>query len=205
MRLPSANSPRKTASAWLHARRNRRNDRTHGRPFRKAEGRGPAGAGDLRHGGDPDYETSLAILKALPAAGADVIELGMPFSDPMADGPAIQPAGLRALKAGQTLTKTLAHGARLSARPTTDTPIVLMGYYNPIYIYGVERFLDRRQGGRHRRADRRRPAAGNGRGTLPAGARGRHQLHPPRDADDRRQAPADGARRTPPASSTMSR
>ena len=90
--------------------------------------------------GDPDYATSLAILKALPKAGADVIELGMPFTDPMADGPAIQAAGLRALKAGQTLKKTLA--AVRDFRASDDaTPIVLMGYYNPIYIYGVERFL----------------------------------------------------------------
>jgi tryptophan synthase alpha chain len=90
--------------------------------------------------GDPDYETSLAIIKALPGAGADVIELGMPFTDPMADGPAIQAAGLRALKSGQTLKKTL---AMVSGFRTSDdaTPIVLMGYYNPIYIYGVERFL----------------------------------------------------------------
>jgi tryptophan synthase alpha chain len=90
--------------------------------------------------GDPDYETSLAIIKALPGAGADVIELGMPFTDPMADGPAIQAAGLRALKSGQTLKKTL---TMVSAFRASDdaTPIVLMGYYNPIYIYGVERFL----------------------------------------------------------------
>jgi tryptophan synthase alpha chain len=90
--------------------------------------------------GDPDYETSLAIIKALPGAGADVIELGMPFTDPMADGPAIQAAGLRALKGGQTLKKTL---SMVSAFRASDdaTPIVLMGYYNPIYIYGVERFL----------------------------------------------------------------
>ena len=90
--------------------------------------------------GDPDLATSLAILKALPQAGADVIELGMPFIDPMADGPAIQAAGLRALHAGQTLKKTLA--AVRDFRAGDDvTPIVLMGYYNPIYIYGVERFL----------------------------------------------------------------
>jgi tryptophan synthase alpha chain len=90
--------------------------------------------------GDPDYATSLAILKALPKAGADVIELGMPFTDPMADGPAIQAAGLRALKGGQTLKKTLA--AVRDFRAGDDaTPLVLMGYYNPIYIYGVERFL----------------------------------------------------------------
>lgn len=91
-------------------------------------------------GGDPDYETSLAIMKALPRAGADVIELGMPFSDPMADGPAIQAAGLRALKAGQTLKKTLAMAADFR-RGDNETPIVMMGYYNPIYIYGVDRFL----------------------------------------------------------------
>ena len=92
-------------------------------------------------GGDPDYETSLSIMKALPRAGADIIELGMPFSDPMADGPAIQAAGLRALKAGQTLAKTLSMAADF--RKTDDeTPIVVMGYYNPIYIYGVDRFLE---------------------------------------------------------------
>jgi tryptophan synthase alpha chain len=91
-------------------------------------------------GGDPDYETSLAIMKALPRAGSDVIELGMPFSDPMADGPAIQAAGLRALKGGHTLAKTL-EMARDFRTVDDDTPIVLMGYYNPIYIYGVERFL----------------------------------------------------------------
>ena len=91
-------------------------------------------------GGDPDFDTSLAILKALPAAGADVIELGMPFSDPMADGPAIQAAGLRALKAGQTLARTLAM-AKAFRETDNDTPIVMMGYYNPIYIYGVDRFV----------------------------------------------------------------
>ncbi len=92
-------------------------------------------------GGDPDYETSLGIMKALPEAGADVIELGMPFSDPMADGPAIQLAGQRALKAGQTLKKTLQLAADFR-KVDADTPIVMMGYYNPIYIYGVENFLD---------------------------------------------------------------
>jgi len=90
--------------------------------------------------GDPDRDTSLAIIKALPKAGADVIEIGMPFTDPMADGPAVQAAGLRALAAGMTLTKTLAMVREFRAGDDT-TPIVLMGYYNPIYIYGVERFL----------------------------------------------------------------
>src|SRR6266851_2555947 len=90
--------------------------------------------------GDPDPETSLAILRALPAAGADVIELGMPFTDPMADGPAIQLSSQRALKAGQTLAKTLAM-VRAFRASDGATPIVLMGYYNPIYIYGVDRFL----------------------------------------------------------------
>ena len=90
--------------------------------------------------GDPDAETSLALLKALPAAGADVIEVGMPFTDPMADGPAIQAAGLRALKAGMTLRKTIAL-VKAFRETDADTPIVLMGYYNPIYVYGVEAFL----------------------------------------------------------------
>jgi tryptophan synthase alpha chain len=90
--------------------------------------------------GDPDYDNALAILKALPAAGADLIELGMPFTDPMADGPAIQAAGLRALKAGQNLKRTLAL-VREFRRGDDTTPIVLMGYYNPIYIYGVAPFL----------------------------------------------------------------
>ncbi|HKG00039.1 MAG TPA: tryptophan synthase subunit alpha, partial [Xanthobacteraceae bacterium] len=90
--------------------------------------------------GDPDERTSLEIVRALPDAGADVIELGMPFSDPMADGPAIQAAGLRALRSGQTMSKTLAM-VRTFRQDDNDTPIVLMGYYNPIYIYGVDRFL----------------------------------------------------------------
>lgn len=90
--------------------------------------------------GDPDYKTSLEIFKGLPEAGADVIEVGMPFTDPMADGPAIQAAGLRALAAGQTTTKTLKLVSDFRKSDKT-TPIVLMGYYNPIYVRGVERFL----------------------------------------------------------------
>lgn len=92
-------------------------------------------------GGDPDFDTSLGIMKALPDAGADIIELGMPFSDPMADGPTIQLAGQRALKGGQTLAKTL-ELAQKFRETDKDTPIVMMGYYNPIYIYGVDKFLD---------------------------------------------------------------
>jgi tryptophan synthase alpha chain len=90
--------------------------------------------------GDPDAKTSLDIIKALPKAGADIIEIGMPFTDPMADGPSIQAAGLRALKGGMTLTKTieLVRGFR---KDDNTTPLVLMGYFNPIYIYGVEKFL----------------------------------------------------------------
>jgi tryptophan synthase alpha chain len=90
--------------------------------------------------GDPDPATSLDILKALPKAGADVIEIGMPFTDPMADGPSIQAAGLRALKAGMTLRKTL-EMVRGFRKDDDATPLVLMGYYNPIYIYGVDKFL----------------------------------------------------------------
>src|SRR3954451_15890122 len=90
--------------------------------------------------GDPDPKTSLDIIKALPKAGAEIIEIGMPFTDPMADGPAIQAAGLRALKAGMTLKKTL-EMVRGFRKDDNATPLVLMGYYNPIYIYGVDRFL----------------------------------------------------------------
>lgn len=90
--------------------------------------------------GDPDAETSLSILKALPGAGADIIEFGMPFSDPMAEGPPIQAADIRALAAGQTMVKTLEQ-VRAFREGDNETPVVLMGYYNPIYIYGVERFV----------------------------------------------------------------
>jgi tryptophan synthase alpha chain len=90
--------------------------------------------------GDPDPETSLQIIKTMPQAGADIIEIGMPFTDPMADGPSIQAAGLRALKAGMTLKKTLAM-VRAFREGDNATPLVLMGYYNPIYIYGVDKFL----------------------------------------------------------------
>src|SRR5262245_59427462 len=91
--------------------------------------------------GDPDGETAKEIVLGLPAAGADLIELGMPFSDPMADGPAIQASSLRALKAGQTMGRTL-QLVRAFRERDQDTPIVLMGYYNPIYVYPRERFLD---------------------------------------------------------------
>jgi tryptophan synthase alpha chain len=91
--------------------------------------------------GDPDYETSRRILAGLPEAGADIIELGMPFSDPMADGPSIQAASQRALRAGQTLARTLDLVADFRSHDAV-TPIVLMGYYNPIYVYPRERFLD---------------------------------------------------------------
>ena len=90
--------------------------------------------------GDPDYETSLKIIKGLPGAGADIIELGMRFTDPMADGPAIQAAGLRALRNGHTMDKTLSL-VRAFREADRGTPIVLMGYYNPIYVRGVDRFL----------------------------------------------------------------
>lgn len=90
--------------------------------------------------GDPDLKTSQDILAGLPAAGADIVELGMPFSDPMADGPAIQAASVRALSAGHTMVKTLDMVRTFRGNDNT-TPIVLMGYYNPIYIYGVDRFL----------------------------------------------------------------
>jgi tryptophan synthase alpha chain len=110
------------------------------RRFAELKAQGRAALVTFLTAGDPDAETSLALLRALPAAGADVVELGMPFTDPMADGPAIQMASQRALKAGQTLKRTLdmVRGFRAA---DDATPLVLMGYYNPIYIYGVDRFL----------------------------------------------------------------
>ena len=104
----------------------------------KADGR--AALVTFTMAGDPDTATSLEVIKALPKAGADMIEIGMPFTDPMADGPAIQAAGVRALAAGQTLAKTI-QMVRDFRAGDNDTPIVLMGYYNPIYIYGVDKFL----------------------------------------------------------------
>jgi tryptophan synthase alpha chain len=104
----------------------------------KQEGRG--GLVTFLTAGDPNFETSAEILAGLPAAGADLIEVGIPFSDPMADGPSIQKGGLRALRAGMTLAKTLHLVAGFRQRDG-DTPVVLMGYFNPIYSYGVERFL----------------------------------------------------------------
>ena len=110
------------------------------RRFEELKAAGRAGLGIFVTAGDPDYETALDLVKALPAAGADLIELGMPFTDPMADGPAIQASSLRALKSGQNMKKTLAL-VRTFRATDQATPIVLMGYYNPIYSYGIEAFL----------------------------------------------------------------
>ena len=104
-----------------------------------AEGR--AGLVTFLTAGDPNREISSTIIKGLPGAGADIIELGMPFTDPMADGPAIQASSIRALDAGQDINATLAM-VKSFREKDDDTPIVLMGYYNPIYIYGVERFSE---------------------------------------------------------------
>jgi tryptophan synthase alpha chain len=108
--------------------------------FAKARAEGRAALVTYVMAGDPDPETSLAILRGLPKAGADIVEFGLPFTDPMADGPAIQAAGLRALKAGQDTAKTLDLVRRFRAEDA-ETPVILMGYFNPLYIYGVERFL----------------------------------------------------------------
>ncbi|HEX3953807.1 MAG TPA: tryptophan synthase subunit alpha [Stellaceae bacterium] len=107
--------------------------------FAKLRAEGRAGLVIYLTAGDPDPETSLALFEGLADAGADLIEIGMPFSDPMADGPAIQAGGLRALKRGASLRNTLDMVRRLRARDT-DTPYVLMGYYNPIYRYGTDAF-----------------------------------------------------------------
>ncbi|NQW09718.1 MAG: tryptophan synthase subunit alpha [Alphaproteobacteria bacterium] len=105
----------------------------------KAEGRG--GLGVFITAGDPDPTASAAILQGLPGAGADMVEFGMPFTDPMADGPAVQESSQRALKAGMTLAKTL-NMVRVFRTGDSATPIILMGYFNPIYSYGVDRFIE---------------------------------------------------------------
>ncbi len=110
------------------------------RRFAALRQEGRAGLVTFVTAGDPDHETSLTIVRGLPGAGADVIELGMPFTDPMADGPAIQAAGLRALAAGASMTRTL-DLVREFRTADDDTPIVLMGYFNPIHAYGVPKFL----------------------------------------------------------------
>lgn len=110
------------------------------RRFAELQGQGRGGLVTFCSAGDPDYETSLELLRGLPDAGADIIELGMPFSDPMADGPSIQAASLRALKNGQNMHKTL-DMVRAFRETDDDTPLVLMGYFNPIYVYGVDQFL----------------------------------------------------------------
>ena len=112
-----------------------------GRKFAALKKEGRSGLVTFLTAGDPDPATALDILKGLPGAGADLIEIGVPFSDPMADGPAIQSSSLRAIKAGMTLRKTL-DAVREFRAGDHDTPVILMGYYNPIYIYGVERFLN---------------------------------------------------------------
>ena len=108
--------------------------------FAQCRGQGRAALVTFVMAGDPDPATSLELIKALPKAGADIIEVGMPFSDPMADGPAIQAAGLRALRAGMTLKGVLELVAEFR-KGDAETPIILMGYYNPIYVYGGEKFI----------------------------------------------------------------
>ena len=174
------------------------------RRFADLQGRGPPGARHLRHGRRSRLRHLAAILKALPAAGADVIELGMPFSDPMADGPAIQAAGLRALKAGQTLTKTLAMVRAFREDDDDDADRADGLLQSDLFLR--QRALPRRcQGRRRRRPDRRRPAAGGRRRALPAGAGGAGSTssawrrRPPTTSACRRCSP------TPRASSTTSR
>ncbi|UHD46068.1 tryptophan synthase subunit alpha [Aureimonas altamirensis] len=108
--------------------------------FQKLRDEGRPGLVTFIMAGDPDGDTTLSVMRRLPEAGADLIELGMPFSDPMADGPAIQKAGLRALKGGETLHRTL-DTVRHFREVDGETPVILMGYFNPIYIYGVDSFV----------------------------------------------------------------
>ena len=173
--------------------------------FAELPRRGPRRARHLRDGRRSRPRDVARDPEGLPEAGADIIEFGLPFTDPMADGPAIQAAGLRALKAGQDTVKTLDTGPRASGTDDADTPVDPDGLFQPD-LHLRRRALPRRcQRGRRRRPDRRRPAAGGGRRAVPAGAEGRARLHPPGDADHRRQAPAGGAREHGRASSITSR
>ena len=145
--------------------------------------------------GDPDYDTSLAVLPGLPAAGVDLDRARHAVHRPDGRRP-VDPARRAArARAGQTMDRTLAM-VRAFRGADADTPIVLMGYYNPIYSRGVAALPRGGEGRGRRRADRRRPAARGGRGALPARAGRRAQLHPPRDADDRRPPAATGADNT---------
>ena len=144
--------------------------------------------------GDPDPATSLDILKALPKAGADIIEIGMPFTDPMADGPVDPGRGLARAESRHDPEEDARAWCARFRKGDDATPMVLMGYYNPIYIYGVDQFPRRCRIRRRRRPDHRRSAARRGRRTVPAGDAGRAQFHPAGDADHRRQAAARGAR-----------
>jgi tryptophan synthase alpha chain len=172
--------------------------------FAETEGRRPAGAGDVFMAATRITRRFAEDHAGAAGAGSDVIELGMPFSDPMADGPAIQASGQRALKGGQSLKKTLSLASDFR-KGDNETPIVLMGYYNPIYIYGVERFLaDANKAGIDGLIVVDLPPE-NGRGTVPAGAQGRHQLHPACHPDHGRQAVADWCSPTRRVSSTMFR
>ena len=165
---------------------------------------GRAGLVTYIMGGDPDADASQAILDGLPGAGADIIELGMAFSDPMADGPTIQAAGLRALKAGQTLPRTLAMLARFR-EADTETPVVLMGYYNPIHSFGVERFAHRGRRRRCRRTDHRRSAPRGSAGVDRASGPGRPAPDHADRAHDRRGPSPGRAGPMAAASSIMSR
>ena len=159
------------------------------RRFAKLKAEGRAGLITFVTAGDPDLETSKKILLGLPKAGADLIELGMPFSDPMADGPAIQASSLRALKSGHKMKGTL-DLVREFRKTDADTPIVLMGYYNPIYVYPNEAFLDdAAAAGVDGLIVVDVPPEADDELCLPA-VEARAQFHSPRRADDRRQAPA---------------
>ena len=175
------------------------------RALRRAEARGPRGLVTFLTAGDPDLATSLAMLDGLPAAGADLIELGMPFTDPMADGPPIQAAGAAGAEGRHDAAAHARPGARASAprrRRHADHPD---GLLQPDPRLRRRALLQGRRAAGRRRPDHRRPAARGGRGALPAGARARPRLHPPRHADHRRPRLPTRASRTPAASSTTSR
>ena len=159
------------------------------RRFAQLQNEGRAALVTFTMAGDPDSDTSLALLKALPAAGADVIELGMPFTDPMADGPAIQAAGAARAQGRPGHGEDAGAGARVPPRRRRH-PDRADGLLQSDLRLRRRALSRRREGGRRRRPDRGRSAARGGRGALPAGAQGRLELHPAGDPDHRRQAPA---------------
>ena len=196
------NHPHPTSPASGRAFRARSHE-PHRRPFAALKSEGRGALIPFLEAYDPDPATSIAILRGMPDAGADLIEIGMPFTDPMADGPTIQAAGLRGLKAGATLARTLAMVQELPRRRRRHAHHP-DGLPQPDRLLRPRALLRRRRRRRRRRPDHRRPPDRGSRHARPARRRQRHRHHPPRRPHHRRQPPAPRARKAAPASSTTS-